>query len=116
MLFYILSRLGSICRGLASTEAWHAILFPVTPWQHLPRLGMLLQLFYLLSRLGSICRGLACYANILSRLGSICRGLAFYSISYHGFCSLAGLQKPRLQKPELQKLKLNKQRDAGVLE
>ena len=81
MLFYILSRLDSICRGLAcysischalAAEAWqylprlgrgHAILYHITPWQYLPRLGIL---FY-----------------ILSRLGSICRGLAFYSISYH---------------------------------
>ena len=96
MLFSILSRLGSICRGLASaeglacysisdqalpvsTEAWHAILYLITPWQYLPRawhailylitpwqylqrLGMLLQLFYILSRLGSICRGLAALA------------------------------------------------------
>ena len=74
ILFYILSHLGSICRGLAcysiscralavSAEAWHAILYLITPWQYLPRLGIL---FY-----------------ILSRLGSICLGLAFYSISYH---------------------------------
>ena len=54
LAFYsnILSRLGSICRGLAfysisyhalavSAEAWHAILYLVTPWQYLPRLGML---------------------------------------------------------------------------
>ena len=76
MLFYILSRLGSIRRGLAcysisyhalavsaeawhayhalavSAEAWHAILYLVTPWQSLPRLGIL---FYILSRLCSIC-------------------------------------------------------------
>ena len=77
-----------------SAEAWHATLYLITPWQHLPRLGILL---YILSRLGSICRGLAFYSNILSRsicrglacfsilsrLGSICQGLAFYSISYH---------------------------------
>ena len=31
MLFYILSLLGSICRGLAQ---WHAILYLVTPWQY----------------------------------------------------------------------------------
>ena len=41
MLLYILSRLGSICRGLASAEAWHAILYLATPWQYLLRLGML---------------------------------------------------------------------------
>ena len=58
-----------------SAEAWHATLYLITPWQYLPRLGML---FYILSRLGSISRG-----YILSRLGSIRRGLAFYSISYH---------------------------------
>ena len=57
MLFYILSRLGSICRGLACYSNT-------------------------LSRLDSICLGLACY-SILLRLGSICLGLAFYSISYH---------------------------------
>ena len=57
MLLYIVSCLGSICLGLASAEAWHAILFPVTPWQYLLRLGMLLQLFYILSCLGSICLG-----------------------------------------------------------
>ena len=65
-----------------SAEAWHATLYLITPWQYLPRLGMLLQLLYILSRLGSICRGLACF-SILSRLGSICRGLACYSIPYH---------------------------------
>ena len=88
MLFYVLSRLGSICQGLAcyyischalavSAEAWHAFLYLVTPWQYLLRLGILL---YILSHLGSICRGLSCFSNILSRLGSICRGLACFSI------------------------------------
>ena len=59
MLFYILSRLGSICLGLAfysischalavSAEAWHAILHLVTPCQYLPRLGLL---FYLITSL-----------------------------------------------------------------
>ena len=44
--------LGSICQGLAcysifyyalavSAEAWHAILYLVTPWQYQPRLGIL---------------------------------------------------------------------------
>ena len=102
ILFYILSRIGSIRRGLAclsrrgsirrglacyhishhplavSSEAWHAILYLIMPWQYHPRLCML---FYILSRLGSISRGLLFY--ILSRLGSIRRGLACYSISYH---------------------------------
>ena len=32
-----------------SAEAWHVILFLVTPWQYLQRLGML---FYILSHLG----------------------------------------------------------------
>ena len=66
LLFYILLRLGSISRGLTSysiscqshtlavsAEAWHAILYLITPWQYLPRLGML---FCKLSRLGSISR------------------------------------------------------------
>ena len=48
MSFYILSRLDSVCRGLA-----YAILYLITPWQYPPRLGML---FYILSRLGSIRR------------------------------------------------------------
>ena len=61
MLFYILSRLGSICLDNL-----------ITTWQHLLRLGML---FYILSCLGSICLGLAC----LSRLGSTSRGLACLS-------------------------------------
>ena len=95
MLFYILSprRLGSIRRGLAcysmischalavscgtqwlSAEAWHAILYLVTPWQYPPRLGTL---FYLLSRLGSISRG--CHALAVS--ARFRRGLACYSIS-----------------------------------
>ena len=66
----ILSRLGSIRRGLAcysisyhalaiSAEAWHAILYLITPWQYPQRLGIL---FYILSPLRSICRGLACYS------------------------------------------------------
>ena len=83
ILFYILLRLGSISRCLAclsllgsihrglacysisyhalavSAEAWHAILYLITPWQYPLRLDML---FYILSRLGSIRRGLACYA------------------------------------------------------
>ena len=64
MLFYILSRLDSIRRGLA----FYSIM--------------------ILSRLGSICpippkpqAGMLFY--IVSRLCSISRGLAFYSISYH---------------------------------
>ena len=48
MLFYILSRLDSICLGLL-----HALLYLITPWQYLLGLGML---FYILSRLGSIRR------------------------------------------------------------
>ena len=135
-----------------SVEAWHAILYLVTPWQYLPRLGMQ---FYILSRLGSVCRGLVfCSISfhaladwqylprlgmlfyILSRLGSICRGLACYSISCHALAVSAkgptsknprykssswdlknnpGLQNPRLRNPELRKLTLNKQRHAGVL-
>ena len=59
-----------------SAEAWHAILYLITPWQYPPRLGML---FYILSRLCSILTGLAC----LSCLDCIRRGLACYSISYH---------------------------------
>ena len=55
-----------------SAEAWHATLYLVTPWQYLPRLGMLSQLLYILSRLGSICRGLTCY-----------------SISYHALAASA---------------------------
>ena len=86
MLLYILSRLGIICQGLASAEAWHAILYLAAPWQYLQRLGML---FCILSRLGSICLGLACYANIFSRLGNICQGLVFCSISYHARHALA---------------------------
>ena len=61
--FYILSRLGNICRGLAFysvayhalavfAKAWHSILYLITPLQYLPRLGMT---FNILSRLGSIC-------------------------------------------------------------
>ena len=62
------------CRGLACfsisyhaltvCQAWHSFLYLFTPWQYLPRLGILF--------------------NILSRLGSICPGLAFYSISDPG--------------------------------
>ena len=70
MLFYILLRLVSIHQGLAyysisyhalavSAKAWHAILYLSSPWQYLPRLGML-SWFYILSRLGSACWGLAC--------------------------------------------------------
>ena len=114
MLFYILSRLGSICWGLACNSN-------------------------ILSQLGTvsrICEGLVCF-SILSRLGSICPGLALYFISDHALAVSAkgpvsknpsykssswdlknnpGLQKPRLQEPELWKLKLNKQRHVDVLE
>ena len=86
MLFYILSRLGNIRRGLAcysisyhalavSAEAWHPILYLITSSQYLPRLGML---FYILSLLGSIRRRI------------------------------------NLQNPCYEKLKLNKERHAGV--
>ena len=48
MLFYILSRLGSSCRGLArnsisyqdlavSSKAWHAILYLITTRQYPPK-------------------------------------------------------------------------------
>ena len=68
MLFYILSRLDSVSRGLAcssisyhalavSSQAWHALLYLITLWQYPHRLGML---FDILSRLDSISRGLAC--------------------------------------------------------
>ena len=67
-----------------SAEAWHAILYLITPLQYLPRLGLL---FYILSYLCSISR----------RTKSNPR-----------------LQKPKLQKLELRKLKLNKQRHAGM--
>ena len=43
-----------------SAQAWHAIaaiLYSITLWQYLPRLGML---FFILRRLGSICPGLSC--------------------------------------------------------
>ena len=76
-----------------SSQAWPAIevemaaaiLYFITPWQYLQRLGML---FYILSRLGGIRQG-----YFLSRLGSIRQGyilsclcgirwgLACYSIS-----------------------------------
>ena len=42
-----------------NSNAWHAILYLITPCQYPPRLGIL---FYILSRLGSICQGLACYS------------------------------------------------------
>ena len=42
MLLYILSRLGSICQGLAS----YCISFPSTSWQCLPRLCMLLYILH----------------------------------------------------------------------
>ena len=78
MLFYILSlsRLRSICRGLACySVSYH-------PWQYPPRLGMLITHWQYPTRLGMLF-----YNNnricILSRLGSIRRGLACYSISYH---------------------------------
>ena len=80
VLFYILSRLDSIRRGLAchsisyhalavSTEAWRASLYLITPWHYPPRLGVL--------------------AYILSRLGSIRQGLACHSISYHALAASA---------------------------
>ena len=51
-----------------SAEAWHATLYLITPWQHLPRLGML---FYLITPWQCLPRhGILPY--ILSRLGSIC--------------------------------------------
>ena len=100
ILFYILSSLGNICLGLAFyfisgsalafslAEAWHSILYLITPWHYQPRLGML---FHILSRLAvsseaisyhhALVLGVYGRGYILSRLGSICRGLACYSIS-----------------------------------
>ena len=66
-----------------SAYAWHAILYliTVTPWQYLPRLGML---FYILSSLGSICLGLASAEAWLQPWHAIVyQGLVCYSISYH---------------------------------
>ena len=93
----ILSHLGSICQGLAcysisyhalavSAEAWHATLYLITPWQYLPRLGML---FHLLSSLGSICRGLAffsiSYPMMITRWQHLPRlGMLFYLLSRLG--------------------------------
>ena len=71
----ILSRFGSISRGLA-----HYSISYHTLWQYLPRLGML---FYILSRLGSILQGSACSCSCSMCLGSICLGLACCSISCH---------------------------------
>ena len=67
-----------------STEAWHATLYLITPWQYLLRLDILQGLacyFHILSCLGSMRLGLACYSYFLSCLGSICRG--FCSIPYY---------------------------------
>ena len=72
LLFYMLSRLGSIRLGLAccllyhlmpwqyqSRLGMHTILYLITPWQYQQKLGML---SYIISRLGSISRGVACYS------------------------------------------------------
>ena len=76
-----------------SAEAWHSTLYLITPWQHLPRLGML---FYLITPWQHLPRlGILLY--ILSRLGSICRGLACYSISCHALAvSAEAWHPPRL--------------------
>ena len=60
LLSYIISRLGSICQGVAcyslsyhalavstKAQAWNAILYLVTPWQYMLTFGIL---FYMLSR------------------------------------------------------------------
>ena len=114
MLFYIY-HLGSIRRGLAchsischsltvSAEAWHAILYLITPWQYLPRLGLL---FYILSRLGSIHRGLACYFISYHALAVSVEGPTSKNPSYESSSRKKNprLRKPKLQKPELRKLK-----------
>ena len=92
MLLYILSRLGSICLGLAS------ILYLVTPWQYLPRLciyfischafklAVSAQAWHAILYLVALWQnplGLGMLFYIMERLGSICRGLACHSISYH---------------------------------
>ena len=127
MLFSVLSRLGSICRGLASaeglacysisdqalpvsTEAWHAILYLITPWQYLPRAWH--AILYLITRIHALAvsaeawhaiaailylvtpwqylQRLGMLFYILLRLGSICTGLACYSIFYHTLAVSAG--------------------------
>ena len=79
MLLYILSRLDSIIRGLASAKAWHSILYLATPLQYLQRLGIL---FYILLCLGSICKGLAFYSIFFYALQYLPRlGMLFYLIT-----------------------------------
>ena len=128
--------------ALPELEAWHAILYLVTPWQNLPRIG---------SRLGSICQSLTCYSischalavpaeawhaiilYLITPLQYLPRpGMLFYILSRLGsICQRTNLQKPKLQKrksnwnlknnpglqnPKLQKpelRKLSKQRHAG---
>ena len=114
ILFYILSRLGKVRRGLAfcsischalakSAEAWHAVLYKIMPLQYPPRLGIL---FYILSRLGSICRRIKPLKPELRQLKT--------TEQTTSRTPGPGLRKPELRKPELQKLKFNKQRHAGM--
>ena len=116
MLFYILSRLGSISWAFArysisyhalavSAEAWHAVLYNITPLQYPPRLGIL---FNILSRLGSICRRIKPLKPELRQLKT--------TEQTTSRTPGPGLRKPELRKPELQKLKFNKQRHAGMWE
>ena len=131
MMFYILSHLCSIRRGLAcysisyqglavSAEPSHAILYLITPWQCPPRLGML---FYIISRPCSILRGLAFCSTSYPGLAVSAEGSSPENPSYDSSKRQnktpsrtpgPGLRKPELQKPELQKLKFNKQRHAGM--
>ena len=73
-LFYILSRLGSICRGL---------------------------LFYILSRLGSIRRGLASYSISYHALAASAE--AWQAILEQSRTAKAQAPKPELQKLKLNK-------------
>ena len=66
---------------------WHAILYLITPWQYLElsaeawhafRSFIMIMPWQYLPRLGML-------YDLLSRLGSIYRGLACFSISYHAF-------------------------------
>ena len=98
MLFYIISRLGSIRLGSACYLISYHALAVSTIAQHAIAISCywIVQLFYVLSRLGSILQGLVCnsisYHACILRLGTLSQGLACYSVCYHAMAVSKGLQ------------------------
>ena len=97
ILFYILSSLGNICLGLAFyfisgsalafslAEAWHSILYLITPWHYQPRLGML---FHILSRLAVSSEAISYHHALVLAEAISCHTLVVSAEAWHAILYL----------------------------